>query len=460
VAPGATVLDYSDAVFGSFPLVMSLIALTTFLLLVRAFRSLLLPLKAVLLNVVSVAATFGFVVLFWQNGFGSEAVFGIEETGAVTFWLPVLIFAFLFGLSMDYEVFILARMREEYDRTGSTRTAVIEGLGRTGRLVTCAALILFLAFVALAGVPGTDVKMLATALGVGILIDATIVRALLVPALVSLLGSWNWWLPAWLARPLRVEPSPRRVEPVFVPGQRDETRSLPPRGPATDSEQDERPHQDAAADRDDQRCRRGRQHGRGAGRQAGGAAGGGARCQCLHAVAGADQQQAGDHERDRHPRGRRRRPGRSRTRPGRGRCRRAGRSAPTGSGPCRRPARRRAGPLRPLPFSGRAWVWLNSPCECGSPTAWSCEWSWVAWSWACGWSCVVVRVVVVGRVVVVVVVRVVVLRGRAGSRRARRHELAVVHVRGAGAGRRRRAARSSTAPMPMSSTPLAVPSTG
>ncbi len=221
--PGATVLDYSDAVFKRFPLVMALIALVTFLLLVRAFRSLLLPLKAVLLNVLSVAATFGFVVLFWQKGYGSEVVFDISATGAVTFWLPVLIFAFLFGLSMDYEVFILTRMREEFDKTGSTRTAVIDGLGRTGRLVTCAALILFLAFIALASAPGTDIKVLATALGVGILIDATIVRALLVPALVSLLGEWNWWLPAWLARPLRVEPSPRVREDVHVPGQRKES---------------------------------------------------------------------------------------------------------------------------------------------------------------------------------------------------------------------------------------------
>jgi len=141
--------------------------------------------------------------------------------------LPVLIFAFLFGLSMDYEVFILSRMREEYDRTGSTKVAVVEGLGRTGRLVTCAALSLFLAFIALASAPGTDIKVLATALGVGILIDATIVRALFVPALVSLIGEWNWWLPARLARPLRVEPSPRRPEPVEVPGQRTAERRLP-----------------------------------------------------------------------------------------------------------------------------------------------------------------------------------------------------------------------------------------
>ena len=220
--PGATVLDYTEAVFKRFPLVILLISIATYLLLVRAFRSLLLPLKAVLLNIVSVAATFGFVVLFWQQGKGSELLFDISATGAVTFWLPVLIFAFLFGLSMDYEVFILARMREEYDKGGSTRTAVIEGLGRTGRLVTSAALILFLAFIALASAPGTDIKVLATALGVGILIDATIVRALLVPALVSLLGEWNWWLPAWLAKPLRVEPSPRRSEPVRVPGDRRE----------------------------------------------------------------------------------------------------------------------------------------------------------------------------------------------------------------------------------------------
>jgi RND superfamily putative drug exporter len=226
--PGATVLDYAKGVFGHFPLVMALIALTTFLLLVRAFRSLLLPLKAVLLNVLSVAATFGFVVLFWQLGYGSKPVFDIAATGAVTFWLPVIIFAFLFGLSMDYEVFILARMREEYDRTGSTRTAVIEGLGRTGRLVTCAALILFWAFIALASAPGTDIKVMATALGLGILIDATIVRALLVPALVSLLGRWNWWLPGWLARPLRVAPSAAASEPVDVPAPRAEHRAEAP----------------------------------------------------------------------------------------------------------------------------------------------------------------------------------------------------------------------------------------
>ena len=203
---GATIADYQAAVYENFPYVLALIAGVTFILLVRTFRSLLLPLKAVALNLLSIAAVFGAATWFWQEGHGSEAVFGVSETGAMTFWLPVMVFAFLFGLSMDYEVFILARMREEYDRTGSTSTAVVTGIGRTGRLVTSAALILFFAFGALASAPSTDIKVFATALGVGILLDATVVRALLVPALVAVLGAWNWWLPAWLATVLRVKP--------------------------------------------------------------------------------------------------------------------------------------------------------------------------------------------------------------------------------------------------------------
>ena len=213
---GPTIEDYFSAVYDNFPYVLALIALITYILLVRTFRSVLLPLKAVLLNLISLAAVFGAIVFFWQLGHGSEAIFDVAATGAINFWLPVVIFAFLFGLSMDYEVFILARMREEYDRTGDTSMAVITGIGRTGRLVTSAALILFFAFSALATSPGTDVKVLGTALGVGILIDATIVRALLVPALVSLFGRWNWWLPTWLARILFVEPSP--VAPTRSPG--------------------------------------------------------------------------------------------------------------------------------------------------------------------------------------------------------------------------------------------------
>ena len=143
---------------------------------------------------------------------GSEAIWGIQATGSIPSWMPLMIFAFLFGLSMDYEVFILSRMREEYDRSGSTNAAVIRGIGRTGRLVTSAALILFLAFVSMASGPGTDLKMFATGLGAGILVDATVIRALIVPAVIAVMGRWNWWLPAWPARLLRVDPSlPRQA---------------------------------------------------------------------------------------------------------------------------------------------------------------------------------------------------------------------------------------------------------
>jgi putative drug exporter of the RND superfamily len=204
---GAENDDFVSAIYGSFPVMIALIAILTFLLLARAFRSLLLPLKAVVLNVISVAAAWGVITLIWQEGHGSSMLWGIAATHSVTAWIPLMVFAFLFGLSMDYEVFILSRMREEYDRTGSTDEAVVRGIGRTGRLVTSAALILFLAFVSMAAGPQTDVKVFATGLAAGIMLDATVIRALLVPAVVSLFGRWNWWLPPRPARWLRVEPS-------------------------------------------------------------------------------------------------------------------------------------------------------------------------------------------------------------------------------------------------------------
>jgi RND superfamily putative drug exporter len=199
--------DFLDAVYGNLPLVIALIAILTFLLLARAFRSLVLPAKAVVLNLLSVGAAWGLMVLVWQHGVGSEAIWGIEATQAINVELPVIVFAFLFGVSMDYQVFIISRMREAYDRTGSTQTAVIEGIGRTGRLVTSAALILALAFVAMSASPGTEVKMFATALGGGILLDATLIRGVLAPAAVAILGRANWWLPQRPARALRVEAS-------------------------------------------------------------------------------------------------------------------------------------------------------------------------------------------------------------------------------------------------------------
>jgi putative drug exporter of the RND superfamily len=198
--------DFISATYDNFPLMIALIALLTFVLLARAFRSVVLPIKAVLLNLLSLAAAWGVLTLIWQKGYGSDALWGISATGSIPSWLPLIVFAFLFGLSMDYEVFTLARIREEYDATGSTETAVVHGIGRTGRLVTSAALVLFLAFVAMATAPHTGAKMMATGLGAGILIDATIVRSLLVPAAVALFGRWNWWLPRPFARVLRVGP--------------------------------------------------------------------------------------------------------------------------------------------------------------------------------------------------------------------------------------------------------------
>ena len=204
--------DFLHAVYGNFPLVIALISSLTFLLLARAFRSLVLPLKAVLLNLLSVAAAWGLMVLVWQHGWGSHAIWGIEATRAINVEMPVVVFAFLFGISMDYQVFIISRMREAYDRTRSTEAAVVEGIGRTGRLVTSAALILGLAFVAMSAGPGTEAKMFATALGGGILLDATLIRGVLAPAAVAILGRWNWWLPRRPARLLRVEPSAARPE--------------------------------------------------------------------------------------------------------------------------------------------------------------------------------------------------------------------------------------------------------
>ncbi|SCL48042.1 putative drug exporter of the RND superfamily [Micromonospora citrea] len=204
--------DFVDAVYGSLPIILVVVALLTFIVLARTLRSVLLPLKALILNALSTAAAYGTVVLIWQKGYGSEALFDTPATGAITVWVPMAVFAFLFGLSMDYEVFILHRIREAHldlTRRGSQSTTVaatVTGISRTGRLVTSAALILFLAFTALATIPITDVKIFATALAAGIVIDATVVRGLLTPALVALLGRANWWFPAPLARLLMAPP--------------------------------------------------------------------------------------------------------------------------------------------------------------------------------------------------------------------------------------------------------------
>jgi len=219
---GASLIDFDHAVYGDFPLMLAIIAVATFLLLVRAFRSVLLAAKAVVFNLISLAAAYGVLTWVWQDGHGSRALWGIPATGAITMWVPLMVFAFLFGLSMDYEVFILTRIREAYDASGDARHAVTEGLGRTGRLVTSAAAILMLGFLSMSTGPQTDLKVLATGLGAGILIDAVVVRCLLVPALVALFGRANWWLPSWMARVLRIPVQPARPALELAPQIADE----------------------------------------------------------------------------------------------------------------------------------------------------------------------------------------------------------------------------------------------
>src|SRR6266516_511009 len=204
--------DFISAVYGKFPYVLLFVLILTFVLLMRAFRSVLLPLKAVLLNLISLGAAYGIVVFIFQDGHGSQAIWNIHATDAVISWIPLMIFACLYGLSMDYEVFMLTRMREAYDETGDTKKAIELGLARTGKLVTSAALVLMFAFFSLSTSPGPDIKQFAIGLSAGIIFDATVIRALLVPSTMMLLGRWNWWLPHWTARVLRTRPSP--LEPV------------------------------------------------------------------------------------------------------------------------------------------------------------------------------------------------------------------------------------------------------
>jgi RND superfamily putative drug exporter len=205
--------DFVHAVYGNFPYVLGFVVLLTFILLARAFRSLVLPLKAAILNLVSLVAAFGIIVFVFQQGHGSEAIWNVHATQSIIPWIPLMIFAFLFGLSMDYEVFMLTRMREAYDETGDTPGAVALGLARTGKLVTSAAAILMFAFFVLSSSPGLDIKQFGIGLAAGIIFDATVIRALLVPALMRLMGEWNWWLPDFAARALFV----RRGEPAGEP---------------------------------------------------------------------------------------------------------------------------------------------------------------------------------------------------------------------------------------------------
>ncbi|MEY9862058.1 RND superfamily putative drug exporter [Catenulispora sp. GAS73] len=219
---GAQSIDETNATYGSFPLLFAVVAVVTFLLLARGMRSIVLPAKAVLLNMLSVAATYGVLVLVFQHGVGMRALWGTSSYGAIDQLAPVLIFGFLFGVSMDYEVFILARVREGYDRTRSTREGIIEGVSRTGRLVTSAAIILFFALASLSTANDVTVREIAAGLAAGVVLDAVVVRMLLLPALVSLFGDLNWWLPDRARRVLRLKPLPA----ARVPGPRQPAREV------------------------------------------------------------------------------------------------------------------------------------------------------------------------------------------------------------------------------------------
>ncbi len=202
-APAAGV-DLIARAYGAFPwLVLGVLGIT-YLVLLRAFRSLLLPLKAVILNALSIVATYGILVATFRWGLG-QAI-GLPQADQVEFWIPIFLFAMLFGLSMDYEVFLLSRMREIYDETGDNDTAVALGLEKTGRIITAAAAIMVAAFIGFVLGSLLGLRQFGWGLAVAVAVDATIIRVLLVPSMMKLMGDWNWYLPAWVARLLRVPP--------------------------------------------------------------------------------------------------------------------------------------------------------------------------------------------------------------------------------------------------------------
>jgi RND superfamily putative drug exporter len=197
-------VDFVDKAYGAFPWLILAVLVISYLLLLRAFRSLFLPLKAVLLNLLSVSATYGVLVLMFQHSAG-EAI-GLQSSPQIAAWVPIFLFAVLFGLSMDYEVFMLSRMREEWDKTGDNEHAVAYGLEHTGRIITAAAVIMVAAFSGFTAGSFVDLQQFGLGLSAAILLDATVVRALLVPAAMKLMGKWNWYLPERVRKLMRLRP--------------------------------------------------------------------------------------------------------------------------------------------------------------------------------------------------------------------------------------------------------------
>ncbi|MFL6220268.1 MAG: MMPL family transporter, partial [Actinomycetes bacterium] len=214
-------VDFIDKAYGASPWLVLAVLVISYLILLRAFRSVVLPAKAVVMNLLSVGATYGVLVLGFQHGWGSGV--GLGESPQIDGWIPIFLFALLFGLSMDYEVFLLSRIREEYLRTGDNQLAVARGLESTARTITSAALVMVTVFAAFAAGRLVPFKEIGFGLAVAVLIDATLVRTILVPAVMRLVGRWNWWMPGWLDRWLpRIsletaeaeQPAPRVREPA------------------------------------------------------------------------------------------------------------------------------------------------------------------------------------------------------------------------------------------------------
>jgi RND superfamily putative drug exporter len=181
------------------------VLIVSYLILLRAFRSVVLPLKAVIMNLLSVSATYGVLVLAFQHGWGEP--FGLTQSDQIDGWIPIFLFAMLFGLSMDYEVFLLSRVREEWDRRHDNEHAVAFGLEHTGRIITAAAIIMIAAFAGFLTGSFVGLQEFGLGLSAAILLDATVVRAVLVPATMKLLGNWNWYLPERVRRALRLRPA-------------------------------------------------------------------------------------------------------------------------------------------------------------------------------------------------------------------------------------------------------------
>jgi len=195
----AASMDFASYLGNRLPILIGAVLVLSFLLLMAVFRSLLVPLKAVIMNLLSIGAAYGVIVAIFQWGWASELI-GVDKAGPIEAWVPMLLFAIVFGLSMDYEVFLLSRIKEEYDRTGDNGTAVADGLAVTARVITAAALIMVCVFSAFVLGEDRSLKLFGLGLAAAVAIDATIVRMFLVPATMELLGERNWWMPKWIDR--------------------------------------------------------------------------------------------------------------------------------------------------------------------------------------------------------------------------------------------------------------------